>query len=313
MTERHVHLPVLLEETLQWLRPASGGLYVDATLGLGGHSRAILEASAPDGRVIGFEWDRQAAAEAGERLAEFGERFRIVRASYTRMAEELARLGVPAADGLIADLGVSSLQLDEPERGFAFQHDAPLDMRMDRDRPLDAARILAEASESQLADLLYHFGEERQARRIARHLVRAREAAPITGTGQLAELVARAIPRKYHPKQGHVATRTFQALRMAVNRELYELKEFLAQIGAWLKPGGRLAIISFHSLEDRIVKQAFKTGSAVCVCPKSLPECICGVSPIYRVLTKRPIVPSAEEVAANPRSGSAKLRAVEKI
>lgn len=295
MTEHLGHVPVLLEETLFWLKPASGGLYVDATLGLGGHSRAILEASAPDGRVIGFEWDRRAAAEAEKRLAEFGERIRIVPASYTRMADELARMGVTAVDGLIADLGLSSLQLDAADRGFGFQHDALLDMRMDQDRPMDAARILAEASEAQLADLLYHFGEERQARRIARHLVQARETAPITGTRQLAELVARAVPRKYHPPRTHVATRTFQALRIAVNNELDNVRALLATAPGLLKPGGRLAVIAFHSLEDRLVKQAIAR------------------SPGLAALRKKAIAPRPEEVAANPRSRSAKLRVAERV
>ena len=295
MTEQRGHVPVLLEETLHWLKPASGGLYVDATLGLGGHSRAILEASAPDGRVIGFEWDCQAAAEAGKRLAEFGERFWIVPVSYTQMADELARLSITAVDGLIADLGVSSLQLDEPGRGFGFLHDAPLDMRMDQGRPVNAAKILASASETQLADLLYNFGEERQARRIARHLVLARETAPITGTGQLAELVARAIPRKYHPKQGHVATRTFQALRIAVNDELENVRTLLATAPGLLKPGGRMAVIAFHSLEDRLVKQAIAQSDSLAA------------------LHKKPIVPQPAEVAANPRSRSAKMRVAERV
>ncbi len=288
------HVPVLVEELLHWLNPRDGGLYVDATLGLGGHSRALLEASAPGGRVVGFEWDDQAAEIARVNLAAFADRLEIVPASYAALQEELARLEVDGVDGLVADLGVSSLQLDVRERGFSFQRDAPLDMRMDRRRDLNAADLIATLSEERLADLLYYYGEEPQARRIARHLVQARQQEPIVGTGQLAQLVARAIPAKYHPRRVHVATRTFQALRMAVNGELENIRALLAVAPTLLKPKGRMAIITFHSLEDRLVKQAFAENT------------------LLRVLHRKPVLPLARERDGNPRARSAKMRVAER-
>lgn len=288
-------MPVLVEEVLQWLKPKDGGVYVDATLGLGGHSRAILEASSPGGRVIGFEWDAQAEERARTRLAEFADRVLIVPASYTRLESELSRLGVGEVDGLLADLGVSSLQLDSGERGFSFLADAPLDMRMDRSRDLDAAGLLAILSESQLADLIYYYGEERQARRIARHLVQAREEQPIASTRQLAELVAAAIPKKYHPRRVHVATKTFQALRIAVNGELDNIEILLKAAPAVLKPGGRMAVISFHSLEDRLVKQAIEGSDQL------------------QAVHKKPLEARAEEIQTNPRARSAKMRVAERV
>ena len=288
------HVPVLLQEAVAGLAPKSGGLYIDATLGLGGHSRAILGASAPDGRVIGFEWDGEAAARARENLAGFGGRLTVVEASYARMAEELERLGEGQADGILADLGVSSLQVDSPERGFSFQSDGPLDMRMDRRRETTAARLLADLTEAQLADILYYYGEERQARRIARRLVEAREREPIRTTGRLAELAARAVPRKYHPEKTHAATKTFQALRIAVNGEFENIRALLAAAPGLLKPGGRLAVISFHSLEDRLVKRAIEQDERL------------------RAVGKKPIFPDTAEIQKNPRARSARLRTAER-
>lgn len=294
MADAPGHVPVLLHEVLHWLAPRDGGLYVDATLGLGGHSRAILEASAPDGRVIGFEWDSQAAAIARENLAEYADRIRIVPASYVSLQDELARLQISGIDGLVADLGVSSLQLDAGERGFSFMADAPLDMRMNTSRPMDAAALLAAVSETQLADLLYYYGEERQARRIARYLVQAREVEAIVGTKQLARLVAMAVPRKYHPRRVHVATKTFQALRIAVNEELDNIRGLLAAVPAVLKPGGRMAVIAFHSLEDRLVKQAIEQNA------------------VLQGLHKKPLEATEEETRKNPRARSAKMRVAER-
>ncbi len=285
-----VHTPVLVDEVLAHLRPRSGALYVDGTLGLGGHAEAILGASAPDGRLIGFEWDREAAALARRRLAPFGDRFLLVEASYADMSAGLSRLQVEAVDGLLADLGVSSLQIDRKERGFSFQGDAPLDMRMDRRQGRTAAELLATLSERQLADIFFHYGEERQARRIARFLVRAREKRPVTTTAGLAEIVAAAIPRRYHPRKIHVATRVFQGLRIAVNRELDNLARLLRDAPDLLAPGARICIITFHSLEDRMVKQAFAT------------------HPAWEVVTRRPLQPTAEEIRRNPRARSARLR-----
>jgi len=289
------HVPVLCDEVIDRLQPRDGGLYVDGTLGLGGHTQAILERSAPTGRVIGFEWDAEALVRAQERLAPYQDRLHTVQASYADLLAELAALNVERVDGLLVDLGVSSLQLDHAERGFSFRTDAPLDMRMDRRNPVTAASLVARLSAEQLADMFYHYGEERQARRIARFLVEAREAEPVTTTGRLAEIVAAAVPRKFHPPRIHVATRVFQALRIAVNTELDNLVRLLETAPAVLAPGSRIAIIAFHSLEDRIVKQAFAG------------------NPAYRVLTRRPIEPQSAETQKNPRARSAKLRVAERV
>lgn len=289
------HVPVLCDEVIDLLQPRDGGLYVDGTLGLGGHTQAILERSAPTGQVIGFEWDAEALARAQERLAPYRNRLHTVQASYADLLAELAALNVGRVDGLLVDLGVSSLQLDHAERGFSFRTDAPLDMRMDRRSLVTAASLVARLSAEQLADIFYHYGEERQARRIARFLVEAREAEPVTTTGRLAEIVAAAVPRKFHPPRIHVATRVFQALRIAVNTELDNLVRLLETAPAVLAPGARIAIIAFHSLEDRIVKQAFAG------------------NPAYRVLTRRPIEPQPAETQKNPRARSAKLRVAERV
>lgn len=290
-----IHIPVLKDEVLEWLQPRPDALYVDGTLGLGGHTQAILERSAPTGRVVGFEWDEEAAAATGRHLAGFGERVRIVRASYADVVPELEQLGIVEVDGLVADLGVSSLQLDRAERGFSFRTDNALDMRMDQRRPMTAATLVAQAAEDQLADIFYHYGEERQARRIARFIVEARTQAPVDTTGRLAAIVAAAVPRKYHPPKVHVATKVFQALRIAVNGELDNLSRLLATAPQILAPGARICMITFHSLEDRIVKQAFQQ------------------NPAYAVLSKRPIEPSSEEMRRNPRARSAKLRVAERV
>ena len=283
----------MVNEALACLRPENGGRYVDATLGLGGHSEAVLRASAPSGRIIGFEWDNEAAMLAGKRLQSFAGRVTIIHASYADMAEELANLGVDSVDGMLADLGVSSLQLDRPERGFSFSKDAPVDMRMNPETPIDAATILARATEKELADIFYHYGEERQARRIAAHLCRVRTISRIRTTRQLADLVAEAVPRRFHPEKIHVATRVFQALRIAVNRELDNLVRLLADGPGLLRPGAALCMITFHSLEDRIVKQAFRRDQ--------------------RLRAKKPVHPTAEEIAANPRARSAILRCAVRV
>ena len=288
-----LHLPVMLQEVLACLRPENGGQYVDATLGLGGHSEAVLQASAPFGRVIGFEWDNEAAMLAGKRLQSFADRITIIHASYADMADELSVLGVNFVDGILADLGVSSLQLDRAERGFSFSKDAPVDMRMNPEAPVDAATILARATEKELADIFYHYGEERQARRIAAHLCKVRTNSRIRTTRQLADLVAEAVPSRFHPEKIHVATRVFQALRIAVNRELDNLVGLLADGPGLLRPGSAFCIITFHSLEDRIVKQAFRRDR--------------------RLQAGKPIHPTAEEISANPRARSATLRCAVRV
>lgn len=293
--EDNEHIPVLGDEVIELLQPVSGGRYVDATLGLGGHAERILEASAPGGILVGLEWDGQAIEVAARRLAGFGDRVRIIRSSYADLVAVLRREGLTEMNGLLLDLGVSSLQLDRVARGFSFREDAPLDMRMDRRQPETAARLIARLSREELADIFYNYGEERQARRIASRLAEAREKSPIETTGQLAALVASAIPKKYHPKTKHVATKVFQALRIAVNRELDNLVKVLGEAPAVLAPGARVGVITFHSVEDRIVKQAFAGG------------------PAYRLVTRKPVGPSPEEIARNPRARSAKLRVAERV
>ncbi len=287
---REIHVPVLTREVLYWMSPVPGGVYVDATLGLGGHTEALLTLEPDIAQVIGFEWDSDAADLAAERLASFGSRFVLVKASYTQLREELDRIGVDRINGLVADLGVSSLHLDRSERGFTFKVDAPLDMRMSQDIALTAAILVAKLSEAELADIFYHYGEERQARRIARFIVEARGKEPIHTTAQLAALVSRAIPVKYHPKKIHVATKVFQALRIAVNREFENITKLLSAAPQVLAEDATMCMISFHSIEDRIVKQAFAKSDE------------------FQVMTKKPVQASQEEITGNPRARSAKMR-----
>lgn len=314
MTVNPVHLPVMPVEALaNLLGDDKAGLFVDATLGLGGHSELILQASSQT-RVIGLDRDAEAIALATTRLAQFGERFEAVHCDYRQIKTILEQRKIESVTGILADLGVSSFQFDTPERGFSFRFDAesPLDMRMDRSQQMTAANLVNELSESELADVIYEFGEERAARRIARLIVAERVKAPIKTTAQLANLVVRAVHQKGHWRI-HPATKTFQALRIAVNQELDDLDQFVADAIDVLKPGGRLAIITFHSLEDRIIKQAFRFQSGHCVCPPSQPVCQCGTAKRVTVLTRKAILPTAEEVAVNPRARSAKLRACQKL
>jgi 16S rRNA (cytosine1402-N4)-methyltransferase len=290
-----VHEPVLLVETLTLLDPARGGLFVDCTVGLGGHSRALLEAGAD--RVIGLDRDVDALQHAATTLASFGDRVELVHADYRELDRVLDDRGIAAVDGTLADLGVSSMQLDAAGRGFSFRRDEPLDMRMDRTQGATAADLIAGAEERELADVIFQYGEERFSRRIARALVTARSERPVETTGQLAQIVRRAVPSRGYQRIDP-ATRTFQALRIWVNRELEGLEQFLSAAARRLGAGARLAVIAFHSLEDRIVKHAFRAlqqGEAA-----------------LRILTKRPIAPGDEEVARNPRARSAKLRAIER-
>lgn len=286
------HEPVMIRQVVSLLACAPGRLYLDATLGDGGHAQAILEASAPTGRVVGLDWDAEAVARATRRLALYGERLTVVHDSFVNAPAALRALGVEVVDGIVADLGVSSRQLETAERGFSFQREGPLDMRMDRRRPTTAADLVNRLPAPALARLLREYGEERFALRIARAIVRARARAPLTTTLALARLVEQVIPRRAWPRQIHPATRTFQALRMAVNAETENLEAFLAALPRLLCPGGRAVVIAFHSLEDRLVKQAFRSG--------------------LRPLTRRPLRPEAEEVARNPRARSARLRAAER-
>ena len=307
MSESSPHRPVLYKEIIHGLQPRQEGLYVDCTVGAGGHARGILEASTPDGRLLGLDVDPQALHLAHQRLADFASRVTLVQASYTTLLEQLEGLGWVRVDSILLDLGVSSMQLDTPQRGFSFMHDAPLDMRFDPRNPVKAADLVNGLSEKELADILYRYGEERRAYQVAHSIVRAR---PVHTTAHLAAIVSKAISSRrvgFHP-----ATRTFQALRIAVNHELESLESVLPQAVAALKPGGRLAVISFHSLEDRIVKQFFRQESRDCLCPPRQPICICEHHASLNELTRHPIRPQAAESDSNPRARSARLRIVEK-
>ncbi|HJV66546.1 MAG TPA: 16S rRNA (cytosine(1402)-N(4))-methyltransferase RsmH [Geomonas sp.] len=307
------HISVMPDEVLAALKPHSGGIYVDGTLGGAGHAGLILTASSPEGVLIGFDRDAEAISAAGQRLAPFGARARLFQRNFARLAETLAEIGVDAIDGFVLDLGVSSHQLDREERGFSFMQDAPLDMRMDRSAGETAADLVNTLSEAELARIITDYGEERWSKRIASFIVQAREKEPIETTLQLVDIVKGAIPKAKWEERLHPATRTFQALRIAVNEELKSLETGLAGLLGLLKKGGRGAVISFHSLEDRIVKEAFRAAATGCTCPKELPICVCGKKPQCKVVTGKPLMARPEEVAANPRSRSAKLRVVEKI
>ena len=306
-----VHRSVLAREVVEHLRCRPGRTYVDGTLGPGGHAQAILETSAPDGRVIGLDLDPDAIERASDRLAGFGERFTAVRSDFRRVDEVLRELRTGPVDGILADLGLSAIQMLTPERGFGFSNEGPLDMRYDRSRGRSAARLLEEEDEASLRRILLEYGEEKAAARIARAIVRRREKEPIRTTTDLAAIVADACPRR-GPSRIHPATKTFQALRIAVNGELAGLDAFVDTAVMSLRRGGRLAIISFHSLEDRIVKHAMRALAHRCICPPAMPVCGCGRENIVRVVTPRPVVPSLTERADNPRSRSAKLRVVER-
>ena len=306
------HRPVLLEETLKFLAPERGGLFMDCTVGLGGHSEAILESSS-DTRVIGMDLDASALDYSRQRLARFGERFRAIQANFRAIAEVLRQANERDPSGILVDLGVSSLQFDSPERGFSFRFDAPLDMRMDPAHGPTAADLLQQLPESEIARIIFEFGEERHSRRIARRIVERREQGkPITTTTELADLVRHAAGG-HKRNQIHPATRTFQALRIAVNQELEGLGGFVESAVDLLKPDGRFVGISFHSLEDRILKTELRKLSGQCQCPPRLPVCECGARKAVELLTRRPVTPGDREVDENPRARSAKLRAARKI
>jgi 16S rRNA (cytosine1402-N4)-methyltransferase len=308
MSESRPHQPVLYKEIIHALQPRSGGYYVDGTLGAGGHAGGILEASSPDGCLLGMDVDPQALEVARGNLAPFGSRVIIIRASYATLREQLDFLGWEKVDGILLDLGLSSMQVDTPQRGFSFRSDAPLDMRFDPNNPVQAADLVNSLPERELADLLFRYGEERRSRQIARAIVKAR---PIRSTQDLARLVSnvkRGTKRDIHP-----ATQTFQALRIAVNQELDALESVLPQAVESLRPGGRLAVIAFHSLEDRIVKQFFRRESRDCICPPRQPVCTCGHVATIKEIARRPIRPREEEIQSNPRARSARLRVAEKL
>jgi 16S rRNA (cytosine1402-N4)-methyltransferase len=306
------HRPVLLRETIELLAAKRGGLFVDCTVGLGGHSEAILQASS-DAQVLGIDRDEEALELARQRLALYGSRFSAVHADFRELTRVLATAKVRQVRGVLADLGVSSLQLDSPGRGFSFRHEAPLDMRMDMSKGETAAELLGRLSEVEIANLIFEYGEEPRSRRIARAIVWVRERGrPVATTTDLADVIERAVG-KGNKRRIHPATRTFQALRIAVNTELENLDRFLFDAVDHLEQAGRLAIISFHSLEDRIIKRTLQKLSGKCQCPPRLPKCICGATRLVEILTRRAMVPSATEIDENPRSRSAKLRGAVRI
>ncbi len=309
----NIHQPVLLAETLRLLKPQAGEIFVDATLGLGGHTEAILTANDKT-RVIGIDQDAEAIELAKERLGNFSERFNVFHSNFSDIMQVLAETEIEKVDGVLADLGVSSLQFDSQTRGFSFRFDAPLDMRMNPDSNSEmAAELLETLSEFEIARIIYEYGEERLSRRIARRIVERREnGEPIKTTKQLAETVEKAVGRGKKDKI-HPATRTFQALRIAVNGELEILERFIRDSVEILKKDGRLAVITFHSLEDRIVKQTLQKLSGKCFCPPKFPQCVCGAKTEIEILTRKPVVPSELETEENPRARSAKLRACLKL
>ncbi len=304
------HYSVLLEETIENLNIKPDGIYVDGTLGGGGHAYQVCK-RLNKGRFFGIDQDDAAIKAAGERLKEYGEKVTIIRNNYRNMKAALLECGVEKVDGIVLDLGVSSYQLDTEDRGFSYRFDTDLDMRMDRRQSLTAKDIVNSYSEMELFHIIRDYGEDNFAKNIAKHIVKARESKEIQTTGELNEIIKAAIPAKMR-QNGHPSKRTFQAIRIECNRELEVLKEALDDLIEILNPGGRLCIITFHSLEDRIVKTAFKNKENPCTCPAEFPVCVCGKEPVGKAVTRKPILPSAEELEINSRSKSAKLRVFEK-
>lgn len=307
------HKSVLLFETIEGLKIKSDGIYVDGTLGGGGHSAEIAARLGSGGRLIGIDQDEAAIEAAGRRLSQFGDQVTIIRDNYQNTRRAVLALGITGIDGMVLDLGVSSYQLDTQERGFSYRFDTPLDMRMDQRQVKSARDILNEYSETELYRVIRDYGEEKFAKNIARHIVKARAEKPIETTGELNEIIRSAIPAKMRAEGGHPSKRTFQAIRIECNRELEVLKESIGELIDLLNPGGRLCIITFHSLEDRIVKTEFRQAQNPCTCPPEFPVCVCGRTSKGKVITSKPILPGEEEQKENSRSKSAKLRIFEKI
>jgi 16S rRNA (cytosine1402-N4)-methyltransferase len=307
------HIPVMPGPVLELLNCKPGGVYVDGTIGAGGYARSILDKSAPDGVMLGLDWDLEAIERVRKGLAGYGQRLILEKADFADIRRVLHEHGILQVDGIVADLGVSSFQIEEPQRGFSFMHEGPLDMRMDRDLPQTAADLVNTLPEKDLADLIYRYGEERLSRRIARAISETRRKGRIENTRQLAELIRKAVPGTRDSFRIHPATRTFQALRIAVNREIDSLQRFLPEALGVLNPGGRLCVVAFHSLEDRVVKETFRAWARSCRCPRESAACQCGGKPLVRLLTRKALRPSPDEIERNPRARSARLRAVEKL
>ncbi len=307
------HVSVLLEECVKYLNIKPNGIYVDGTLGMGGHSEAILEKLTAGGTLISIDRDDRALEFAGKRLARFGSQSVRVKGNFGDVAAILTKLGIPRVDGMMFDLGVSSPQLDNPERGFSYMHDAPLDMRMDERAPLTAKDILNTWSEAELRSILWRYGEERYSGRIAAAIVARREEKPLETTGELVDIIRGAMPAAALREKQHPAKRSFQAVRIAVNDELGSLERMLETAVDRLETGGRLLVISFHSLEDRMVKEAIRSREAGCTCPKDFPICTCGFEKTLKSVTRKPVSPTKEEMEENPRARSARLRIAEKV
>ena len=307
------HYSVLLEESIDGLEIKPDGIYVDCTLGGGGHSEAIASRLGEGGRLIAIDQDTAALAASGRRLAKYADKIEFVRDNFRNVGDVLSRLGIEKIDGAVIDLGVSSYQLDTPERGFSYMHDAPLDMRMDPDAPLSAHEVINTYSEERLKKIIFEYSEERFAGRIASKICAAREVKRIETTWELVDIIKSAIPAKAREDGPHPAKRTFQAIRIEVNSELSIIEPTLDALIYALGKGGRLSVITFHSLEDRIVKQTFAKAASGCTCPKDFPVCVCGNKPKLKLITHKPILPSERELDENPRSRSAKLRVAQKL
>lgn len=306
------HVSVLLQETIEGLSIRPDGVYVDGTLGGGGHSQHIVERLSEGGHLYGIDQDEAAIKAAGEHLSAFGDKVTIIRDNYRNAVSVLRELGLNGADGILLDLGVSSYQLDAVERGFSYKYDTVLDMRMDERQSLSAKDIINDYAEMELYRMIRDYGEDQFAKNIAKHIVRARQEKPIVTTGELNEIIKAAIPAKMRVTGGHPSKKTFQAVRIECNRELEVLKDSLDEMTDFLKPGGRLCVITFHSLEDRIVKTAFRKNENPCTCPSDFPICVCGKASMGKVVTRKPILPGAAETESNKRAKSAKLRIFEK-
>lgn len=308
-----VHKSIMLEEVIESLAIKPNGIYVDGTLGGAGHSSEIAKRLGPEGRLIGIDQDGEAIAAATKRLEPYRDRVTIVRSNYAQMCQVLKELGISKVDGILLDLGVSSYQLDNAERGFTYREDVPLDMRMDQRQTKTARDIVNDYTETELFHMIRDYGEDKFARNIAKHIVMAREKKPIETTGELNNIIRAAIPAKIRAKGGHPSKKTYQAIRIELNHELDVLKNTLDQMIDLLNDHGRICVITFHSLEDRIVKNIFNTNERPCTCPPSFPVCVCGKKSKGRVITRKPILPSEEELEVNSRSKSAKLRVFERI
>ena len=305
------HKSVLLNETIDGLNIKPDGIYVDGTLGGGGHAYEVCRRLGEKGSIVGIDQDAAAIEAASARLKDFGEKVTIVRSNYCDMKSKLHELGIDKVDGIVLDLGVSSYQLDTAERGFSYREDAPLDMRMDTRQKMTARDIVNDYKEADLYRVIRDYGEDKFAKNIAKHIVQARAVKPVETTAELSEIIRASIPMKFQKKSGHPAKRTFQAIRIELNRELDVLRDSLDDMIDLLNPGGRLCIITFHSLEDRIVKSAFRKNENPCTCPPDFPVCVCGKKSKGSIITKKPILPSEEELEYNSRSKSAKLRIFE--